>query len=334
MAADKDVDNNDLDGNNDLNSILDEMGASKQPSAAGSPDPGASRSRSSADSKVSHIESLLSEVSAPSQTEAAAPATAPAPLNAPVVPQPEMAKPAHNQNPENERQQPRPASPLPLPRGAVWFVVAFLALNTVGILAIVGVFLMFSQRQRQGTAELASALQNIVQARRQEDPDDSSDKQAAADAEQAAKLFDEAQYEAALPLLQRSVAAFPDRSDLLWKSGVAAMQVQQWRAAVDSFRLYSENFPSGKLFYQSLANLATCYKQLGFYTLARRTLFRLIALSGRLPEEMRKLVPEAQLQIADCYAQEAAQAEKAASASSDDPVVTSRPQGDTDGQPQ
>jgi len=323
MAEDRDVENG------DLNSILDEMGAEKPSPAAEPSGVTASRSRSSAGSKLSEIENLLSEASTsvPSQTEAVPPADAPA-LEAKVAAPPRP-------SPKSEREQSQPAaSPMRVPRQAVWFAAAFLALNAVGILAIAGVFLMFSQRQRQGAAELISALREAVQTRQQANPDEPADKQAATDAEKAVELFDAAQYEASLPLLQRGAAAFPDRGDLLWKSGVASMQVQQWRTAVDSFRLYSENFPSDKLFYQALANLAACYKQLGFYALARRTLFRLVALSGRLPEEMRHLAPEAHLQIADCYAQEAAQAEKTPSGSSADPAPASRLQGAIDGQSQ
>ncbi|HUU67913.1 MAG TPA: hypothetical protein VM186_00195 [Planctomycetota bacterium] len=327
MAEDREADNS------DLNSILDEMGAGSAAAAA------PSHSRASADSKLSHIENLLSEAStsAPSQTEAALSDGAPAPRNAAVPAEAKERKsPAPPSPKKAARERPQPAaSPLPVPRKAMWFVIAFLTLNIVGILAVVAILLVFSRSQRQGAAELVSALHEVVQVQQQANPQEPpADKQAATDTEQAIKLFDDAQYEAALPLLQHSAAALPDRPDLLWKSGVAAMRVQQWRTALDAFQTYSESFPNDKLFYQALANLATCYKQLGFYAMARRTFFRLIALSGRLPDELRPLVQDAHLQVADCYTLEASRAEKPGSSLSAASDANSRVQGATDGQTQ
>lgn len=195
----------------------------------------------------------------------------------------------------------------------LWLICAILTINTMGILGIGAAFFFFSGFQKNNFSMLVQTLRDVGQKRQGAAVTEEADpkKQAAAQAEQAIKIFDTGDFEKALPLLQAASAALPDRADLLWKTGHAAEQLKQWRVALDAFEKFSRDFPRDEAFGQSLVNLAACYKQLGHYAMARRTQYRLIALSGRLPENQQQIVRQAYLEIADSYSKEAGTEEPA-----------------------
>ena len=196
-----------------------------------------------------------------------------------------------------------------LPRTVLWLVCAILAVNTLGILGIWAALMFFSGSQRNNAVAVVQALREMGKARQTAVPAEQADpkKEATARGEQALKMFDAGQLDQALPLLHGASAALPDRADLLWKTGCAAERLKQWRVALDAFQKFSQSFPRDDAFGRSLAHLAACYKQLGFYAMARKTHYRLIALSGRLPDDQQQMVREAYLEIADCYNREAGQ---------------------------
>ena len=289
--------------NGELDGILSEMsGGSAQKSAAPAAPLGpASKSALAGEPNLSNIEDLLSEARTTPHEHSTTEEVKGGPAGAP----------AGNSGVAVARRAASgaAASGPGLPRTGLWLVCAILAVNTLGILGIGAAFMFFSGSQRNNAVAVVQALREMGTARQTAVPAEQADpkKEATARGEQALKMFDAGQFEQALPLLQGASAALPDRADLLWKTGCAAERLKQWRVALDAFQKFSQSFPRDDAFGQSLAHLAACYKQLGFYAMARKTHYRLIALSGRLPDDQQQMVREAYLEIADCYNREAGQ---------------------------
>jgi TolA-binding protein len=129
--------------------------------------------------------------------------------------------------------------------------------------------------------------------------------------ERAGELFNAAEYGLALPLLQKVSRALPGRPDLLWKAALSAVHLKRWREASELLQEFTSRFPDDQNFPAALMHLADSYSSLGLYGRARKSYYRLIALSGRLTDEQRALLPIAYGKVADCYRLEASMIEAA-----------------------
>jgi len=314
--------------NLDIDDILNDMRQPKpgsKPADAQQTSAGASEEESGDKTVFSNIADLLLEAdtvpAAESTTDTVSRQTAP-----------KAEKPDGSEQTARAGMEPRPEAKPPiaaesariaLPRKALWALGGLLVLNTAAALAVAVASLFSMQNQQESTRELTRALRESLQAQKaQPEPTPRAAALEGSDAappvsstlQRAEQHYQAAQYDKALPLLQKAVAEHPERSDLLWKAGSSAMNLKQWRDAASAYEKLTANFPHDKMHVQSLMQMGVCYETLGFHSAARKAFYRFIALSGRLSTQEMQVVREAYSHIADCYALEAAAIETPANA--------------------
>jgi tetratricopeptide (TPR) repeat protein len=236
------------------------------------------------------------------------------------VPEEQEPPPVEDEAPaEEEASLPPPPAPAPWPGHAPQLVAApapladrkiilllggILAVNGIGILLLAGALLLGQPEENNSFPQLVAVLREDLQERRSAVEEQGTDA-VIVEVEKAGQLFDAGQYEEALPLLRRTSAALPSRSDLAWKTAVCLMQLKRWQEAIQAMQSYARRFSDSKVFADALMRIGDCYSSLGLHDHARKAYYRVVGFSGRFTKKQQELVPVAYDKIAASYKSQA-----------------------------